>query len=66
MSAALAELPDDQRVVLLLREVEGLSYAEIAATLGLPQGTVASRLNHARAGLRDRLAQRGVGQEDSA
>jgi RNA polymerase sigma-70 factor, ECF subfamily len=64
LAAALAELPDEQRVTILLREVEGLSYAEIAATLGVPAGTVASRLNHARAALKERLVARGVGMED--
>jgi RNA polymerase sigma-70 factor, ECF subfamily len=66
MAAALEELPDDHRVVLLLREVEGLSYAEIAAMLNVPSGTVASRLNHARAGLRIRLTARGIGMEELA
>jgi RNA polymerase sigma factor (sigma-70 family) len=42
------------REVLVLREVEGLSYAEIAGVLGLPQGTVMSRLSRARAELRAR------------
>ncbi|HSJ24861.1 MAG TPA: RNA polymerase sigma factor [Longimicrobiales bacterium] len=64
LAAALAELPDEQRVTILLREVEGLSYAEIATTLGVPSGTVASRLNHARAALRERLVARGLGPED--
>jgi RNA polymerase sigma factor (sigma-70 family) len=65
LAAALAALPDEHRVVLLLREVEGLSYGEIAATLGIPAGTVASRLNHARAGLRQQLTERGIGLEDA-
>lgn len=64
LAAALQDLPDEQRVTLLLREVEGLSYGEIAATLGIPAGTVASRLNHARSGLRAALAGRGLGMED--
>jgi RNA polymerase sigma-70 factor (ECF subfamily) len=42
------ELPDGQREVLLLREVEGLSYEEIAATMGISKGTVMSRLHYAR------------------
>jgi RNA polymerase sigma-70 factor, ECF subfamily len=64
LSAALSELPDEQRVTILLREVEGLSYAEIATTLNVPAGTVASRLNHARAALKERLVDRGIGLED--
>jgi RNA polymerase sigma factor (sigma-70 family) len=57
-------LPEEQRVVLLLREIEVLSYAEIARSLGVPAGTVASRLNHGRAALRQQLVARGIGLED--
>jgi RNA polymerase sigma-70 factor (ECF subfamily) len=52
LDAALAELPLEQRAVFVLRAVEQLSYAEIASTLGIPTGTVMSRLSRAR----DRLA----------
>ena len=45
---AVARLPDTQREVLLLVCVEGLSYRETAETLGLPMGTVMSRLARAR------------------
>jgi RNA polymerase sigma factor (sigma-70 family) len=55
---ALAELPDDQRVVLLLVAVEDLSYADTARILGVPIGTVMSRLSRAREKLR-----RGMGEE---
>jgi RNA polymerase sigma-70 factor (ECF subfamily) len=44
----IQELPDGQREVLLLREVDGLSYEEIAATMGISKGTVMSRLHYAR------------------
>jgi RNA polymerase sigma factor (sigma-70 family) len=44
---ALAELPDDQRTVLTLRYLEGLSPKEIAERLGEPRGTIRSRLHHA-------------------
>jgi RNA polymerase sigma-70 factor (ECF subfamily) len=44
----LATLPDDQRAVLLLVAVEDLSYAEAAKVLGIPVGTVMSRLSRAR------------------
>jgi RNA polymerase sigma-70 factor (ECF subfamily) len=45
---ALAQLPEDQRVILLLVSVEGYSYKEAAAALELPIGTVMSRLARAR------------------
>src|ERR1700724_1416202 len=48
---ALETLPTDFREVLVLRELEGLSYKEIAAIVGIPLGTVMSRLARARAGL---------------
>ena len=44
----LASLPEDYRVILVLRELEGLSYAEIGEVLGLEEGTVKSRLFRAR------------------
>lgn len=50
---ALARLPVSQRVVLVLRTREGLSEQEIAATLGIPTGTVKSRLHRARAAFRE-------------
>jgi RNA polymerase sigma-70 factor, ECF subfamily len=50
--AALEELPADFREVIVLREIEGLSYKEIAAVVQVPIGTVMSRLARAR----DRLA----------
>lgn len=49
--AAMARLPEDQRVVLALVSVDGLSYKEAAAALGLPLGTVMSRLARGRARL---------------
>ena len=49
---ALAQLPDEQRQALLLVALEGLSYAEAADVLGVPTGTVMSRISRAREGLR--------------
>ena len=45
---AVEELPADFREVIVLRELEGLSYKEIAAVAGIPIGTVMSRLARAR------------------
>lgn len=53
--AMLAVLSPEHREVLVLREFEGLSYDEIAQTLGVPQGTVESRLHRARRELRERF-----------
>jgi RNA polymerase sigma-70 factor (ECF subfamily) len=55
MESALLAVSFDHRAVLLLREVEGLSCEEIGATLGLPIGTVKSRLARARDSLRGAL-----------
>lgn len=52
---AIEKLPFDQRTILLLKEIEGLSYEEISTTLDLPLGTVKSRLARARNSLRDNL-----------
>ena len=52
---AMAELSDDHRAVVLLREVEGMSYEEIAEALHIPKGTVMSRLFHARKNLQRSL-----------
>ena len=53
LSAAISALPEAFREVLILREIEDLSYQEIAETIGAPIGTVMSRLARARAMLRD-------------
>lgn len=56
----LAALPGPFRSVVVLRELEGLAYEEIAATLGVPLGTVQSRINRGRRMLRDALAAEGL------
>ncbi len=48
MDHALGTLSDEHRTILLLREVDGLSYEELADVLNVPKGTVMSRLFHAR------------------
>jgi RNA polymerase sigma-70 factor (ECF subfamily) len=52
---AIAELPDERRIVVVLRDLEGLSYDDIAAALGLEPGTVRSRLHRARMDLKDKM-----------
>ena len=52
---ALETLPLELREVIVLRELEGLSYAEIASVAEIPLGTVMSRLSRARSRLRDLL-----------
>lgn len=49
---ALDELPPAHRIVVLLADIEGFKYREIASILGIPLGTVMSRLHHARRHLR--------------
>ena len=55
ISAAMDRLDDSKRAILVLRAYEQLSYDEIAEHLNVPVGTVMSRLNRARAALKDEL-----------
>jgi RNA polymerase sigma-70 factor (ECF subfamily) len=55
IAGALAEIPDDQREVVILSDIQGLSYQEIADMTGINIGTVKSRLNRARSRLRELL-----------
>jgi RNA polymerase sigma-70 factor (ECF subfamily) len=52
---AIAELPEERRIVVVLRDLEGLAYEEIASALDLPLGTVRSRLHRARMDLKEKL-----------
>ncbi len=67
MTEALEQLPEKHRTILVLREVEGLTYEELAERLGIHKGTVMSRLFHARrklqAALRRYTGKRGEEQE---
>ncbi|HWO23968.1 MAG TPA: sigma-70 family RNA polymerase sigma factor [Kofleriaceae bacterium] len=55
IDAALDELSDNHRAVLVMRELEGLSYEEMAQTMGCSKGTIMSRLFHARRNMQKRL-----------
>lgn len=52
---ALSRLPDHHRTVLVMKDIDGLSYEEIAEVLDIPIGTVRSRLHRGRADLRQQL-----------
>ncbi|MCO4764012.1 MAG: sigma-70 family RNA polymerase sigma factor [Myxococcales bacterium] len=56
LEVALAELPEDQREVFLLRQYSGLSFKEIGATVGCKENTAKSRMRYALLALRDALA----------
>ena len=67
ITEALAKLPEKHRTILTLREVEGLSYEELAERLGINKGTVMSRLFHARRKMQVLLADyAGLTPKDSA
>lgn len=59
LERAIASLDEDQRLVVILRDVEELSYDEICAITGLPEGTVKSRLHRARLALKEKLEAEG-------
>ncbi|MBW2313636.1 MAG: sigma-70 family RNA polymerase sigma factor [Deltaproteobacteria bacterium] len=61
IAEAIAQLPGEARETLLLREVDGLTYAEIAEALSIPKGTVMSRLHYARKRMQQILTEMGVG-----
>jgi len=56
IQAALEELPEHHRAVIVLREIEGMSYEEMAEALQVPKGTIMSRLFHARKKMQVALA----------
>jgi len=63
LARAIDQLPEAARETLILREVEGLSYAEIAEALDIPKGTVMSRLHYARRRVQELLRRAGVVEE---
>jgi RNA polymerase sigma-70 factor (ECF subfamily) len=65
LARAIAQLPDDARRTLELREIDGLSYQEIAQCLDVPKGTVMSRLHYARRRVRQALVADGVAEGET-
>ncbi len=63
---ALAELPDDQRELVVLRDIENMTYEEIREVTGLPEGTVKSRLHRARLALQKRVMELHGARESKA
>ncbi len=57
LATLLSRLPAEYREVLILREIEDLSYKDIATVIAIPQGTVMSRLSRARLALRKAWAE---------
>jgi RNA polymerase sigma-70 factor (ECF subfamily) len=55
MQEAIANLPEDQRLLVVLRDVEEMSYQEIEEITGLPEGTIKSRLHRARMAIKEWL-----------
>lgn len=64
VSAALASIDADHRAVLVLRDIEGCDYEQIAGILDIPKGTVKSRVHRARVALRDALERRGITNDE--
>jgi len=60
VARAIDALPEDARRTIQLREIDGLSYKEIAEAMGIPKGTVMSRLHYARQRLRELLQAAGI------
>src|SRR3972149_10559669 len=59
LEGGLASLPADQRLAVILRDVQGLAYEEVAEATGASPGTVKSRISRGRAALRDFLLGQG-------
>ncbi len=74
ITAAIGQIPEAHRQILLLREVEGMSYEDLSRTLKIPKGTVMSRLFHARLKMQKILneyleldeSKQGVGSEEGS
>jgi RNA polymerase sigma-70 factor (ECF subfamily) len=59
IQAGIATLPIEQRIILVLSDVQGMSYQEVAEVTGISLGTVKSRLSRGRAKVRDFLVEKG-------
>src|SRR5689334_6901818 len=59
LERSILELKDEDRELITLRHLDGLSYEELAERLGVPLGTIMSRLYYARKSLREKLTRRG-------
>jgi RNA polymerase sigma-70 factor, ECF subfamily len=66
LQRAIAALPLTYREVLVLREIEGLSYREISGIVSIPVGTVMSRLARARSQLIQKISATGIGKAGAA
>ena len=66
VDAALARLSPDHRAAVALRDIVGLDYAEIGEVLGIPPGTVRSRIARGRAALADQLAPESRGNQSGS
>lgn len=64
IGTALGELSENHRAVLVMRELEGLSYEEMAEAMGCSKGTIMSRLFHARKNMQKRLLELMGGEKD--
>ena len=60
ISAFIAELPEDFRMVVVLKDIQGMAYEEMAETLSCSIGTIKSRLSRGRAKLKEKLTREGL------
>lgn len=60
INEAIKKLPQDQRIVIVLKDIHGFSYSEIASIVQCPEGTVKSRLNRGRVALKEILKKSGT------
>ena len=65
LKAAIAQLDEDHRTLIVLRDIEHLTYEQIQEITGLAEGTVKSRLHRARHALRDKVRRMAEGRRSS-